>query len=571
MAKDKLVDYDSTASGNLDVGGISVAEGMLPSNVNNAIREQMSHLKDFADGTEAINALAVDNLKMDGNTISSTDTNGDITLDPNGTGNIVLDAKVGIGTSSPNEKVTSSNGFLSIGAVSTTARDGAIVDYSGSSGRFIAGRAGGNYGQWEAHVAGASGVTKRYQIDYEGTTRWYAADGTTERLRIDSSGKLGLGTVSPQKQLVVSNAGAAGLEIAPETRSATVGTSLLSYNRSTSAYVRADYDASEHLMFISGTERMRLDSIGNVGIGTNVVAAASPGTNVNIHSPVAQSTYLKLSNTSTGNGTLDGFDLVCDTAGGGYVWTRENNHLYFGTNNAERMRLTSTGHLGINQNNPSFPLVVSGKAANHVSAFQVATNGYAGALWFNSSGSIVGQVQINASSTAYITTSDYRLKTAVTYDWDATTRLKQLKPARFKWIAEGDDAVFVDGFLAHECEAVPEAISGTKDAMRDEEYEVSAATGDIYTPAIEAVLDDDGNEVTPAVAEVIHSTDVERPEELAEGQQWRETTAAVMGTRSVPDYQGIDQSKLTPLLTKALIEAVEKIEALEARITALEA
>jgi len=90
MAKDKLVDYDSTASGNLDVGGISVAEGMLPSNVNNAIREQMSHLKDFADGTEAINALAVDNLKMDGNTISSTDTNGDITLDPNGTGVVAL-------------------------------------------------------------------------------------------------------------------------------------------------------------------------------------------------------------------------------------------------------------------------------------------------------------------------------------------------------------------------------------------------------------------------------------------------------------------------------------------------
>jgi hypothetical protein len=44
-----------------------------------------------------------------------------------------------------------------------------------------------------------------------------------------------------------------------------------------------------------------------------------------------------------------------------------------------------------------------------------------------------------------------------------------------------------------------------------------------------------------------------------------------MGTRSVPDYQGIDQSKVVPLLTKALIESVAKIEALEARITALEA
>jgi hypothetical protein len=57
MAKDKLTDYDSTASGNLDVGGISVAEGMLPSGVNNAIREQMSHLADFAAGTTGVDVL----------------------------------------------------------------------------------------------------------------------------------------------------------------------------------------------------------------------------------------------------------------------------------------------------------------------------------------------------------------------------------------------------------------------------------------------------------------------------------------------------------------------------------
>ena len=52
MAKDKLTDYDSTAGGNLDVGGISVAEGMLPSGVNNAMRELMSHQADaFGAGT----------------------------------------------------------------------------------------------------------------------------------------------------------------------------------------------------------------------------------------------------------------------------------------------------------------------------------------------------------------------------------------------------------------------------------------------------------------------------------------------------------------------------------------
>ena len=55
----------------------------------------------------------------------------------------------------------------------------------------------------------------------------------------------------------------------------------------------------------------------------------------------------------------------------------------------------------------------------------------------------------------------------------------------------------VDGFLAHEAQAVvPEAVTGAKDAMRDEEYQVSAATGDIYTPAVDAVVDEEGNDIS---------------------------------------------------------------------------
>ena len=157
------------------------------------------------------------------------------------------------------------------------------------------------------------------------------------------------------------------------------------------------------------------------------------------------------------------------------------------------------------------------------------TNNNSVALFYNPNG-LVGSIQTSGSATSYNTSSDYRLKENVDYDWDATTRLKQLKPARFNFIADDTDTV-VDGFLAHEAQAVvPEAVTGTKDAMRDEEYEVSAA--------IEEVTDEDGNVTTEAVD-------------------------AVMGTRSVPDMQGIDQSKMVPLLVKTILE-------LEARITALE-
>mgnify|MGYP005993396895 CR=1 FL=1 len=145
-------------------------------------------------------------------------------------------------------------------------------------------------------------------------------------------------------------------------------------------------------------------------------------------------------------------------------------------------------------------------------------------------GGVVGSIVANSSSTSYNTSSDYRLKENVDYNWDATTRLKQLKPARFNWIKD-DTNTLVDGFLAHEVSSiVPEAITGDKDAMKDEQY--------IVTPAVEEVKDEDGNITT-------------------------EAKEAVISTRNVPDYQSIDQAKLVPLLVKTIQE-------LEARITALE-
>ena len=116
----------------------------------------------------------------------------------------------------------------------------------------------------------------------------------------------------------------------------------------------------------------------------------------------------------------------------------------------------------------------------------------------------VGSIQTDGSATSYNTSSDYRLKENVVEVTDGITRLQQLKPSRFNFIVDPDKTV--DGFIAHEAQAVvPECVTGEKDAV-----------------------DADGN----------------------------------------PVYQGIDQSKLVPLLTAALQEAIAKIESLEARLTA---
>jgi hypothetical protein len=111
----------------------------------------------------------------------------------------------------------------------------------------------------------------------------------------------------------------------------------------------------------------------------------------------------------------------------------------------------------------------------------------------------VGGISTSGSSTAYNTSSDYRLKENVEYSFDAIERLKELKPARFNFIADSNKTV--DGFIAHEVqEIVPEAITGEKDGE---------------------------------------------------------------------EMQAIDQAKLVPLITKALQEAITKIESLESEIDQL--
>jgi len=207
--------------------------------------------------------------------------------------------------------------------------------------------------------------------------------------------------------------------------------------------------------------------------------------------------------------------------------------------------------------------------------------------FYNTNG-LVGYIQTSGSATSYSTSSDYRLKTDVQPMTGATATFMQLKPCNFEWIADGTR---VDGFLAHELqEVIPAAATGTKDGMMDEEYEVSPATGDVYTAgsdagfnevssAIEAspaYYDVDGNvikaevvavaavhEAFDSVDEVIHSSDVAQPETLEDGQAWRETTEQIMATRSVPDMQGIDQAKVVPLLVATIQELIARVEALE--------
>jgi len=284
-------------------------------------------------------------------------------------------------------------------------------------------------------------------------------------------------------------------------------------------------------------------------------------------------------------GTTTGHAFYDSSANGDLVYKREVGGVEY-----EVMRFArASGNVLVGGDASSTVAGVKTQSVGRIYLSRGTGTGGFGHLSFINGNGAVGSVVTSGSSTSYNTSSDYRLKTNVTPMTGATAAVKLLKPCNFDWISSGDNA---NGFLAHELQAVvPEAATGTKDAMIDEEYEVSPATGDVFTagseagftevsPAIAAepaYYDVDGNvikaeviaqaavhEAYEAVAEVIHSADVEQPETLEEGQQWRETTAAVMGTRSVPDMQGIDQSKLVPLLTATIQELIDRIEVLEA-------
>ena len=237
--------------------------------------------------------------------------------------------------------------------------------------------------------------------------------------------------------------------------------------------------------------------------------------------------YLAFSGTSTGSNYIRGRirgTLPNSTDGGLAFDTGSSGSM------SERARIDSSGNLLVGTTSNSGAISNPGvylrptsdstftSAGTPMQVARTTSNGRAIGFFRNST--VVGEITVTTSSTSYVTSSDYRLKENVVGVTGASARVQQLNPVRFNFIADPDTTV--DGFLAHEVQdAVPEAITGTNDATE---------TVDVH--------DEDGN---------------------------------VTGQEERPVYQGIDQSKLVPLLTAALQESLGKIETLEARVAALEA
>ena len=254
------------------------------------------------------------------------------------------------------------------------------------------------------------------------------------------------------------------------------------------------------------------NSSGNVGIGT-----ASPDQILHLNK-TSGDTYLRLQGgTNQGtlihatDGTLLGGFVSGGAVGGGTsdmaMRVESGNNMLFAHGTTERMRILANGSITTN-GNTSLPTGSTNGFGFSSDQFYLSYDGTGPnySQRFYNNNGLVGSILVNGSGTGYNTSSDYRLKENASAISDGITRLKELKPYKFNFKA--DKSKTLDGFFAHETQAVvPESATGVKDEV------------------------DSDNK---------------------------------------PVYQGIDQSKLVPLLTAALQEAVAKIETLETKVAALE-
>ena len=558
MARTKISEFSATPGNNTDIDGINLAEGCAPSGINDAIRELMSQLKDFQAGTagDSFNGPVGTTTAAAGafttlsasSTVSGTGFSNYLASPPAIGGTA---AAAGSFTTLTTSSTVTHNGgtangvaYLNGSKVLTTGSaltfDGTTLTQSpasavqavtvlqeggGSSRQLVikspaAGGLNGSIytvntsaalefgiggseqmrltstglgigtsspgqkldviGRIQAkNAAGDTGGVQLYS-DVNGDAwlmEYYSrnlifGNGGSERMRLDSSGNLGLG-VTPSAFSAsykgfeigaVGNALTSASTVVNLSTNAirgaswtygTTGRALL-YQQDSGSGSHAWYNAASGSGTITFTQAMTLDASGNLEVGNS----GQTNTTVNIRcinsgSPYGQLTF------SRGSGGVNGF----------VKYDQSVEAMLFGVGGSERARIDSSGNLLVGKTSASpstvgveiqpVGYVAMTRAERPLLLNRLTTDGQI--IEFQRQNSTVGSVSVTTTATAYNTSSDYRLKENIQPMTGALAKVAALKPCTYKWKADGSAG---EGFIAHElAEVVPQCVTGKKDAV----------------------------------------------------------------------------------------------------------
>ena len=360
--------------------------------------------------------------------------------------------------------------------------------------------------------------------------------GSTEVLTVKGDGKVGIGTTAPNYTLQIGSTYRTCFD-----SDGTVGTlqsgkgAMFGYHNATSAYYIQPEEQG-----VAYRNLALCPTGANVGIGSTApaqklaVVQTASATGMYVNTTVAGEVTAIFK--GGGTGAVDVF--TCQDSGGNVLFRqmqngntvlgRQNSTAPWGDTSGAGTIRAHSGVSGVENTNLSWSSASAdtGHAMCYLNAIDGANdNRY---FQFYRSGTAAGAIKLDGTTAVtYETTSDYRLKENIALMTGSIDRLKSLKPSDFNFIAEPDREC--EGFIAHELdEYVPHAVSGQKDAVWPEE---------LYKA---------GDEIPEGKS----IGDVKNEEKI--------------------NPQGVDLSRLTPLLTSALQEAITKIETLETKVKALE-
>jgi len=373
-----------------------------------------------------------------------------------GTGN------VGIGTSSPSEKLTIQSGNLNFMGGTNDAQ---YIKFGDSDDDDI-----GNI------------------FYYHGNDNMVFTTNASEAMRIDSSGNVGIGvsslvTGSSRRVLQVSTGSDGGQIAFADSTTEAANPRIFATNKSDLKLASANSGAST-IQFITGTtspaERMRIDSSGNVGIGTT--SPASPlhidydGTAMRI---VRGSAIGFLYNT----GTATGSNFRIQSNGGGLdFYYGSSGAVTFTDAGTERMRIDASGNLLVGTTSASGASAPDNSGTASDAGIRLSPTGFIGLganqapsgyfnrigndgdiVKFNKDGTTVGSISVTSSATSYNTSSDQRLKDNIVDAPSASDDIDAIQVRSFDWKADGSHQKY--GMVAQELQSVaPEAVTGDADS-----------------------------------------------------------------------------------------------------------